>query len=369
MKSVSFIYLSAFASHGGIEKFNRALIKALETSAKARIYSLYDQRKEVLTSYWKNKKLFFGVAGGRLTTTLLLLLRQCFRKEALIFGHINLAPLGLILAYFGSSRKLILVAHGIEMWEGITPIKRKFINRLDEVWAVSNYTKNKLLADFPALEGKVKVFPNTLDPEFPEVEPGERSVALLRRYQLKEEEKVILTIARVSSQEGYKGYDRVVEALAVLKNTAYKYLIAGKYDQEEKDRVIRLARKLGVEKQVQFLGFVKEEELIAHYQLANVFVMPSDKEGFGIVFIEALACGTPVIAGDKDGSVDALDNGRLGKLVDPKSVTQIASALKKQIEAEPQRDFNQQAERIKAVRAIFGFESFQHRLSNNLREL
>ena len=67
-------------------------------------------------------------------------------------------------------------------------------------------------------------------------------------------------------------------------------------------------------------GYIEDKELTDHYLLADVFVMPSTQEGFGIVFLEALVCGLPVIAGNKDGSVDALLNGKLGKLIDPDNI-------------------------------------------------
>ena len=83
----------------------------------------------------------------------------------------------------------------------------------------------------------------------------------------------------------------------------------------------------GLTDSVILAGYIPEHELCAFYNLCDVFAMPSKGEGFGIVFLEALACGKPVIAGNKDGSVDAVLNGELGVLVDPESVDEIAKAL------------------------------------------
>ena len=74
-------------------------------------------------------------------------------------------------------------------------------------------------------------------------------------------------------------------------------------------------------------GFVSDEELCDHYNLCDVFAMPSKGEGFGIVYLEALACGKPVLAGNKDGAVDPLINGELGCLVDPDNLQEITDSL------------------------------------------
>ena len=70
-----------------------------------------------------------------------------------------------------------------------------------------------------------------------------------------------------------------------------------------------------------------DEEIVDYYNLCDIFVIPSKGEGFGIVYLEALACGKPVIGGNQDGAIDALCNGELGLLIDPDSVDEIASNL------------------------------------------
>src|SRR5205814_269912 len=95
----------------------------------------------------------------------------------------------------------------------------------------------------------------------------------------------------------------------------------------DRERIEALIRELNLEENVTLAGRVADNELPGFYQLCDVFAMPSKGEGFGIVFLEAMACGKPVIAGNKDGSVDAVLNGRLGVLVDPDNVVQIAEAL------------------------------------------
>ena len=90
-------------------------------------------------------------------------------------------------------------------------------------------------------------------------------------------------------------------------------------------RIEKLAAEQGVQDAVVLAGFVPDEELCEHYNLCDLFAMPSKAEGFGIVYLEALACGKLVLAGNKDGSRDALNDGELGLLVDPDDTDEIAA--------------------------------------------
>src|SRR5262249_38877932 len=82
-------------------------------------------------------------------------------------------------------------------------------------------------------------------------------------------------------------------------------------------------------------------ELAEHYRLADVFIMPSVKEGFGIVFLEAAACGVPVIGGNEDGSWDALREGRLGRAIDPDNEQDLVGAVLAALRPDKTRDLTQ----------------------------
>ena len=114
-------------------------------------------------------------------------------------------------------------------------------------------------------------------------------------------------------------------------------------------------------------GFVHDEEVADHYLLADVFILPSLKEGFGIVFIEAMACGLPVVAGNKDGSVDALKNGELGTLVDPGNEAEILQALKSCLSGAVKNKGGQARKELQQkVYETFGFDTFKQNLQKAL---
>jgi phosphatidylinositol alpha-1,6-mannosyltransferase len=152
---------------------------------------------------------------------------------------------------------------------------------------------------------------------------------LLNQYNLTTANPIIFTLTRLAATEQYKGHERVISTISKLKLKfpCVKYILSGQYDADEKVRIDELIAANGVEEQVIVTGFIPEKELPDYFLLADLFVLPSKKEGFGIVFIEALACGLPVICGNADGSIDAIRNGELGRAVDVDNLAELESAM------------------------------------------
>ena len=132
------------------------------------------------------------------------------------------------------------------------------------------------------------------------------------------------------------------------------YLVVG--EGHDRDRLEALARAVGVEDAVLFAGRVKPDELADFYRLADLFVMPSTQEGFGIVFLEAAASGVRAVGGNADGSVDALADGALGTVVDPGDRAALVNAIKEGLG---------RASPAPAGVSRFGFDSF----AGHVREL
>jgi glycosyltransferase involved in cell wall biosynthesis len=139
-----------------------------------------------------------------------------------------------------------------------------------------------------------------------------------------------------------------------------KYIIAGKADEVEKARVEKIVEQNQLQENVILAGFIAEDEVADHFKLADVFVMPSSKEGFGIVFLEAMACGVPVIGGNIDGTVDALQNGKLGVLVDPSVAEEIHQGIKLQLDKKYKAEDS--AKLQNDVLASFSFKNYKKRL-------
>ena len=127
--------------------------------------------------------------------------------------------------------------------------------------------------------------------------------------------------------EKYKGVDEVIDVMPRLLRQVpdLRYLIVG--DGSDRVRLEAKVRAHGLSKYVIFAGRIAEAEKVAHYNLADVYVMPSRGEGFGIALIEAAACGVPVVGSSVDGSRDALLDGQLGRMVDPSKPDELIEAI------------------------------------------
>jgi phosphatidylinositol alpha-1,6-mannosyltransferase len=366
---VLFLYLKAFSFTGGIEKFNRSFLKSLhelsvDGDLDASSISPYDQ---VTDPRYFAKLRFSGYGGNKLLFGAKTIL-AAFKYDVLVVGHINLSVVAYFIKRLKPSIKVILITHGIEIWQQQSGFKKRLLESADLILSVSEFTKSKILEQNQSVsEEKIEIFPNTIDPYFIPPNNFNKPQYLLDRYGLTQDNKILLTVTRLSSSEKYKGYDNIISSLKSIseKVPQVRYLLCGKADEHEKERLVKLMKAEGVEHLINLVGFVKDEELIDHYLLADVFVMQSKKEGFGIVFIEALSCGRKVIAGSKDGSVDALMRGQLGKLIDPDDNEELKKAIFEFLDDE-QHDpqFLQDT-----VVNTFGFSSYKKRMKDVFAQL
>jgi glycosyltransferase involved in cell wall biosynthesis len=178
---------------------------------------------------------------------------------------------------------------------------------------------------------------------------------------------MLLTVARLAGRDRHKGYDVVLDALPDIRQSVpgVRYVIVGEGD--DRPRIERRIRELGLERDVTLAGFVPDTELPDYYSLCTLFAMPSKREGFGIVYLEAMACGRPALAGDRDGSRDALLDGELGVLVDPDDVAALGDAVIEVLAGRhPNRLlYDPQGLRARVVER-FGPPSFRRRLAETL---
>jgi phosphatidylinositol alpha-1,6-mannosyltransferase len=161
-----------------------------------------------------------------------------------------------------------------------------------------------------------------------------------------------------SENASYKGFDEVLEVLPRLDANVV-YMIAG--HGSDVQRLKAKAAELGVADRTIFTGFIEEREKADLYNLADVYVMPSRGEGFGFVFLEAMACGVPVIGSCHDGGREALLGGQLGTLVDPSNLGAIRVAI---VDA-----LKHGERRVPDGLSFFAFERFSERVHAIVRRV
>jgi phosphatidylinositol alpha-1,6-mannosyltransferase len=335
----------AFGGRGGIAQYNRDFLGAL---ADAEIMSSITvlPRQAPDPPVLPRTIVQMPPRSRRITYSLAALRAALFRRVDLVFcGHLFMAPLAVLIARLKGA-KLIVQTHGIEAWGRPSRFQRAALEAADLVLSVSRHTRAAVLSWASIAPERVLVLPNTVRDVFT---PGDGSTE--RAALGLEGKRVLLGVGRMDSRERYKGQDRVIAAIPdlVAKGLDVHYVVIGEGD--DRARLERLARASGVSERVHFLGVVGLSELVDLYRMADLFVMPSTGEGFGVAFLEAMTCGTPVLGLDVAGARDALCDGELGQMVDEK---EFRSALARMI-----ANFGPDPEILAgAVRERFGRDRF-----------
>jgi phosphatidylinositol alpha-1,6-mannosyltransferase len=359
-KKFLFLTLRIFSATGGIERMCRILGKALSDLASTSIsgttvFSLYDScNTEMDYSYFS--KDAYRRFGANKFKFILASVKRALKSDVIVLSHVNLIAIGWLIKIISPSKKVILIAHGREVWFKLRWHQQFFMRSIDKIVAVSHFTKNKLLSKNRIKEESVFVINNCIDPFLVKNENPLLASELKQKFNVKPRTKVILTLARVAEKDREKGYIRVISSLQKIKNSFpdFLYIIAGSIDPKEKRYVDKILHETGLVEKVIFTDFINPKYIPSLFSLCHAFVMPSTKEGFGVVFLEAMYFGKPVIAGNVDGSADALLNGKLGKLIDPNDTDEIADAIKEVLTNEGKYKADNEI-----LMANFGFEVYK----------
>lgn len=359
----TFLLTELFNSKGGIETYNQQLVEAVSQSREkvlCNVLVLNDAQARPLSA--QNIRILpCAITSSRWLWKLLFIFKViplAFKTDFVVCGHVNLSPISLMMKRLLGTPYVVII-HGIEVWNLQNELLEKSLSSATALFSVSRYTRDKVEAQIPALQGRIELLADTVDAC--RFVPQAKSAALLNRYDL-QGYQTLLTVGRLSLAENYKGFDVVMRALPEVLRVKpnVKYLIVGKGDAL--DSLQQLARELGIEAHVIFTGFVPDEELVDYYNLCDAFVMPSKGEGFGIVFLEALAGGKPVIAGNADGARDPLLDGKLGILVDPDNSTEVAQAILRLLDEENREPLRNPEYLRQQVIENFGIERFRKRV-------
>jgi len=358
-------------SVGGVQRAGRhvaavAASFAAENNLAYRFLSLNDSPGPHNIHIGKEEFQVSGSARGKAQFVSAALHAAGQRPKLVIALHPHLAPIMQAMELRARKPHSLIFAHGIEVWRPLGWLRRSALRRADMVAAPSADTVRCLISEQGIRPEKVRKLAWGLDPEF-----EARLTASCRPQRpsiFPERARIILTVGRWATTERYKGADTLIAALPhVLKATPDAALVLVG-DGDERPRLEQLANELGVAARVRFLRKPSQEELFACYAHCDVFALPSSGEGFGLVFLEAMAHGKPVIGGAHGGIPDVVEEGVTGLLVPHGQVEALRQAVESLL-LNPQTASAMGARGCQRVQAMFTFSQFQSRLKQALEEV
>lgn len=313
---------------GGIARVSRATVLACHQHAARRgyrltVHALRDTGHQHDERYLPAPSRYRAYNGSRARLAAAVVASaHAPGHAATIFGHVNVAALGLLFPprlAWPPRRRYAVVMHGVEVWSPLPRLRRAALRSADALWPISHYTGDRAVTLHGLDRARLRVIPNCLDPSFVLAEDG--------AAERGDEPPYFLTVSRLEPNTP-KGIDHTIAAFAQAASDlpeGTRLVIAGA--GEDHARLERLARVLGVGDVVELAGRVSAERLATLFAGCFAFVLPSANEGFGLVFVEAMSQGRPVIAAGSGGAPEVVSDGKTGILVDYGDVVAIADAM------------------------------------------
>ena len=352
---------------GGVQRASRHVAAVLSEFAASRhmdcrLLSLNDTRelhrmsvggKEFVFTGCERSKARFAATAERAATR---------HAKVVLAGHPNLGPVTQAMRIVAPRLRTIVCTHGVEVWEPLPMLRRFALRGADVVLTPSKDTANHV-AEQKVRREKIHVVPWALDPDF-EAIPVNGPAKLPNGYP---EGRVILTVGRWLANERYKGMDTLITALPRLLTRWPELQLLAVGDGDDRAWLEDLAEKNGVSLHVHFLGGLSTGELAACYEACEMFALPSRGEGFGLVFLEAMARGKPVIGGAHGGVPEVIEDGVTGYLVPHGDAAQLATSIETLL-SDPALAQKMGARGRQRVEREFRFSAFAKSLKKILRE-
>lgn len=355
---------------GGVQRAGRQLAAVLTEFAasrgmECRLLSLNDSPELHRMAVNGREFVFTGCdrEKGRFTMAALKAARR--RAKLVLAGHPNLAPVVRLMKFAAPRLKSIVCTHGVEVWEPLPRMRRNALRKANLVLAPSQYTADHVKADQGVAAERLRVLPWALDPQFETLTANAQKNPLPDKFP---KGRVILTVGRWLTSERYKGMDTLITALPKLLPRWPELQLAAVGQGDDRNWLEDLAEETGVGMHVHFLCDLSYAQLAACYSACEMFALPSRGEGFGLVYLEAMACGKPVIGGAHGGAPEVIEDGVTGYLVPHGDAVQLATSIETLL-ANPELGREMGRRGRQRVENEFRFNVFAKSLKKILREL
>lgn len=353
---------------GGIQEAGRLTALALRNIAlrmgwSTEFLSLNDRPSQVL-SFGDSQTPFRGFGRSKLHFTRSAIQLTGPRTQLVLAAHPHLAVPAAQMKLLKHNLSMITISHGIEVWSRLPWLRRFAFRRSDRFLAPSQYTAHMIAEMQGVPDTKIRRLPWPLSPEVFRMAGHPEKLPLPPGFP---RGLVVLTVARLSASEQYKGVDKLITATALLRTRISNLHLVVVGGGDDLARHVKLASDFGVPDCVHFFDNLSRAEIGACYFQADAFAMPSIGEGFGLVFLEAMAFAKPVIGATAGGIPDVVEDGINGFLVRPGDFDQLCQALRALLTNEQLRkEFG--AKGFALARTKYQFENFSAELESILRD-
>jgi phosphatidyl-myo-inositol dimannoside synthase len=311
---------------GGIQTYSQAMVASLCRLAVRHEWTVYvialnDRPIQSLPSFGDPSLAGYSSVGGNKGMFILRSIQQVIHADVVIMAHVNFAKLVPLFKIFAPDASLVVAMHGIEVWKRLGWWTQFSLRCVDELWPVTRFTQVEVVRRNPSL-GRVAshVLFNTLGPLYAPTDDSDRSASSPVR-------PMILCVSRMAPTERDKNIDVLIRAmpLVVREVPDASLTLVGPDDGAKwlKD----LVNDLRLAETVSFPGHVGTDELSGFYKDCALFALPSTKEGFGIVFLEAMYFAKACVGADAGGVPEVIEDGVTGIIVKVLTPEAMAAAL------------------------------------------
>ncbi len=354
---------------GGVQRAGRHLAAVLSEFASTRsmeyrLLSLNDTAGQHRMNVGEREFEFTGFNRGK--TRFAAAAVSCARQRAklVLAAHPNLGPITQAMRVAAPKLKTVICTHGVEVWEPLRTLRRSALRNADLILAPSRSTAEHIASQQKIPLGSVRVLPWALDPQFEALLTSAGQTPPPPNFP---EGRVILTVGRWLASERYKGMDTLIMALPRLLPRWPELQIVAVGEGDDRAWLEDLADEHGVLRHVHFMSGLSYEEIAGCYSGCEIFALPSSGEGFGLVYLEAMARGKPVIGGAHGGAPEVIQDGVTGYLVQHGDAVQLATSIETLL-ANPVLAQQMGARGLRRVEAEYRFKDFAKSLKRILRE-
>ena len=354
---------------GGVQGVGRQTAIALDQIATrhgwvTKFLSLNDAAGLHLLKSGDQQIAFAGFGRAKLRFASVTIRESRRHGRILLAAHPYLALPAMLMKLISPEIKTIVMSHGVEVWQRLPLLRRRALLHANVLLAPSRYTANKLSTAQGVPVERIHRLPWPLDPAFLLMSNSVGALPAPRGFP---DGKIVLTVGRWAADERYKGTDELIRAIAKLRSTIPDLHLIAVGGGDDLPRLRLLANQLGAGNSVHFFGGLSREEIAGCYARASVFALPSTGEGFGLVFLEAMAFGTAIVAAATGGTTDLVEHEVNGLLVPPHDPQRLADAIARLLRDDSLRlELGRRGAEI--VREKYQFDAFQSELERVLVE-